>query len=185
MGKRITNDPSDTEFGAPWSAKLRASSLISMLVLAVIKISGLFSWSHGGWPVRLLLIALPLLIALGAARFMVRGYVLTNREIIVRRLGWDTRLPLDGLASVTGNNEAMTRSIRIFGYSGILSFTGEFWNRDLGRYRALATDPSRAVVLKYPTRRIVITPHDPQKFIVQARMLLKNREFLPPNPSHE
>ena len=57
------------------------------------------------------------------------------------------------------------------------SFSGEFWNRRLGRFRALATDPQRAVVLRYSRRTVVITPHDPQQFIMRARTVLKTSQF--------
>jgi hypothetical protein len=71
----------------------------------------------------------------------------------------------------------MRGSLRLLGNGGLFSFSGEFWNRRLGRYRALATDPSRAVVLRYPGRTIVITPHDPQQFIMRARTLLSTSQF--------
>jgi hypothetical protein len=71
----------------------------------------------------------------------------------------------------------MRGSIRVLANGGVFSFTGRFWNRKLGWYRAFATDPSRAVVLRYPKRTIVITPHDPQHFIMRARTLLKVAEF--------
>ncbi len=103
----------------------------------------------------------------------LRGYVLSDDQIVVKRLGWQTVLPLQGMQSVSGDATAMQGSLRIFGNGGLLSFTGEFWNRKLGRYRALATDPDRAVVLRYARRVIVITPHDPQQFIMRARSLLK------------
>ncbi|MET0987929.1 MAG: PH domain-containing protein [Steroidobacteraceae bacterium] len=121
-----------------------------------------------------MLLIVPVIVAATALPFMVRGYVLTDVEVIVRRFGFTTHLPLAGLKSVTGDNDAMRSSLRLFGNGGLFSFTGEFWNRRLGRYRALATDPDRAVVLKYPKRTIVITPHDPQHFIVRARTLMKH-----------
>src|SRR5690606_27811550 len=123
----------------------------------------------------LLVAVLPPLVLLLSALFMVKGYVLTDDQIVVKRLGWMTRLPLDGLKSVAGDQEAMDRSLKLFGSGGVLSYTGLFWNRKIGRYRAFATDPSRSVVLSYPNRKIVITPDDPQRFIVRARGALKNR----------
>jgi hypothetical protein len=69
----------------------------------------------------------------------------------------------------------MARSLRLFGNGGLLSYSGYFWNRKTGRYRAFATDPSRAVVLSYRKRKIIITPDDPQRFIVRLRTQLKNR----------
>lgn len=121
--------------------------------------------------------SLPLVILLSAIPFMVRGYVLTEEALVVKRSGWSTRLLLRDLQSVAGDAEAMRGSLRLWANGGLFSFTGEFWNRRLGRYRALATDPQRAVVLRYPRRTIVITPHDPQHFIMRARTLLKTAQY--------
>jgi hypothetical protein len=118
---------------------------------------------------------LPPIILLLAALCMVRGYVLTDKEIVVKRLGWANRFALTDLRSVHGDNEAMASSLRLFGNGGLLSYSGLFWSRKMGRYRALATDPSRAVVLTYAKRKILLTPDDPQRFIVRVRTLLKNQ----------
>ena len=161
-------------FKAPWSAGLRRRSLLGVAVLAIGAAASIIAWQRTGDPLALLLIALLLLVLLAASLCMVKGYALTNDEIIVKRLGWTTRLPLAGLKSVAGDNEAMDRSLRLFGNGGLLSYSGYFWNRKIGRYRAWATDPSRAVVLRYAKRKIVITPDDPQRFIVRVRTTLKN-----------
>lgn len=168
------------EFRAPWSRSLKLASAFSLGILAIVFVVGLRSVQmNAPWFASAVLLATPASIALLALPFVVRGYVLTDREIIVQRLGHATRLSLDGLQSVTGDAEAMTRAFRLFGNGGLLSFTGLFWSRRLGRFRAFATDPSRAVVLKYHKRTIVITPHDPQQFIMRARTVLK---FAQSNP---
>jgi hypothetical protein len=165
------------EFRAPWSRVLRLATVFSVAVLAVVFIAGFFARGRMPWFGSLILMATPLAVVAGALPFMVRGYVLTEDAIFVKRLGWSTRLPLTNLKSVSGDVEALRRSIRIFGNGGLFSFTGEFWSRRLGRFRALATDPDRAIVLRYPKRTIVITPHDPQHFIMRARTLVKHAEF--------
>jgi Bacterial PH domain len=165
------------EFRAPWSRLLRTASVFSVVVLAIVFLAGYFSRSHMPWFGSFILMASPLAVLASALPFMVRGYVLTEHSIFVKRLGWSTRLPLANLKSVSGDVEALQRSIRIFGNGGLFSFTGEFWSRRLGRFRALATDPDRAIVLRYPKRTIVITPHDPQHFIMRARTLMKHAEF--------
>jgi hypothetical protein len=162
-------------FNAPWSVGLRRVSLLSVGVFAVGIAAGIIAWQRTGEPLALLAIAMLLLILLACALCMIKGYALTDEEIVVKRLGWTTCLPLDGLQSVTGDNEAMIGSVRLFANGGVLSYTGYFWNRKIGRYRALATDPSRAIVLRYAKRKIVITPDDPQRFIVRARTAMKNR----------
>ena len=166
------------EFAAPWGRQLKRASVFCLAVLAVVFCTGLISLrGQAPWFASTLLLMIPVLVLAGALPFMVRGYVLLDDALIVERLGWRTRLPLAGLKSVGGDVEAMRGSVRLLGNRGLLSLTGEFWNRRLGRYRALATDPARAVVLRYANRTIVITPHDPQHFIMRARTLMKYAEF--------
>jgi len=163
------------EFRAPWSRGLRKISIASSVLLALATLTALLAWRYTGVDAALLAIVLPPVILIVSALCMVKGYVLTNEAIVVKRLGWETRLPLAGLQAVAGDNEAMDRSLRLFGNGGLLSYTGYFWNRKIGRYRAFATDPSRSIVLSYPKRKVVITPDDPQRFIVRARTLLKGK----------
>lgn len=163
------------EFRAPWSRGLRAISSVAVVVLLVANIAGWYAWSRTGASAALIAIITPPFILMIAALSIVRGYVLTSAEIVVKRLGWVNRLPLSDLRGVNGDNEAMSNSLKLFGNAGLLSYSGFFWNRKIGRYRAFATDPSRAVVLTYAKRRILVTPDDPQRFIVRVRTLLKNR----------
>lgn len=162
-------------FRAPWSRQLRVATASSVLLLLLLVLLGaMVAAGQQLSPLaRGAMIVLPLVVIVAAAACTVRGYVLTEDAIVVKRLGWTTRLPLAGLESITGDAQAMNGSVRLAGNGGLFSFSGEFWNRKLRRYRALATDPSRAVVLRYPRRTIVITPHDPQHFIVRARTALK------------
>lgn len=169
-------------FSAPWSSSLRITTTISLLVLlGVIVVSTLLG------PQLLLLRAvmtgLPVLVVLGALPFMVRGYLLTDREIEVQRLGWRTVLPLAGLVAVTGLPDGLRGSMRLFGNGGLFATSGWFWNRRIGRFRAYVTDPGRAVLLRYRDgRQVVLTPHDVQHFIVRARTLagLGNSAVPPP-----
>jgi hypothetical protein len=105
-----------------------------------------------------------LLLMAGTALLTVRGYRLDGRQLLVDRLLWSTRIPLEGLQATEIVPDAMRRSIRLWGNGGLFAFTGWFRNRRLGTYRAFATDPARAVVLYFSNRRIVVTPEDPQRF---------------------
>jgi hypothetical protein len=165
------------EFRAPWSAELRTATITYTVLLIAILVVGVFAGSQMPLAAAAAVIGIPVALLVGSIVFRVRGYVLTEEAIVVRRGGWDTRLPLAGLLSVSGDAEAMQRSVRVFGNGGLFSFAGVFWNRKLRRYRALATDPSRAVILRYPKQTIVITPHDPQQFIMRAGTLLKTAGF--------
>ena len=61
--------------------------------------------------------------------------------------------------------DAMRGSIRTFGNGGAFSFSGFYYNKRLGSYRAFVTDPRRAVVLRYATRRVVLSPAAPDDFV--------------------
>lgn len=119
-----------------------------------------------------LLAAAALLIACLSIPFAVLGYAITPTQIEVQRLGWSTVLPLSTLVSVESDPDAMRGSTRIFGNGGFCAITGVFSNTKLGRYRAFATDPARAVVLRYPRRTVIVTPHDPKHFIARLQGLI-------------
>jgi hypothetical protein len=165
------------EFSAPWSRTVRGATVLSLIILALPVLAMILAPTRPPLLAVILLLVLPPLIVAQTFAGRVRGYTLTEDAIIVRRGFRDTRLPLAGLRSVSGDAEATRGSVRVFGNGGLFSITGRFWNRKLGWYRAFATDPSRAVVLRYADRTIVITPHDPQHFIMRAGTFIKTAGF--------
>ncbi len=145
------------QFQAPWGKALRAVSAAATVILlgvAAIPVPGV-------WWMRLL----PLAILAGALPFVVRGYTIQDDVLLVRRLCWDTRIDLTGLRSARFDPAALRGSLRTCGNGGLFSFTGWYWSRQLGRYRAFGTDPKQAVVLTFDTRRIVVTPERPDAFV--------------------
>lgn len=164
-------------FGAPVCRSVRTVTAFALVILALPPLVALFTPARPPLPVLVILIALPLLILAGTFAGRVRGYTLTEKEIVVQRGFGETRLPLAGLRSVGGDAEAMSGSVRVFGNGGLFAITGRYWNRKLRWYRAYATDPSRAVVLRYADRTIVITPHDPQQFIMRAGTFIRTAGF--------
>jgi hypothetical protein len=168
---RVT--PVLAEFSAPWARSVRAATTGAVVVLLLI-LAG-FLTGRQQLPVwRVAMVGVPLVVLLGALPFMVRGYLLTEKEIEVRRLGWRTVLPLAGLVAVTGEPEGLRGSLRVFGNGGLFGISGWYWNRRIGRFRAYATDPDRAVLLRYKdVTKVMVTPDDVQHFIVRVRTLAK------------
>lgn len=163
------------EFSAPWSRAVRVATGASLALLLLILMTGLTTGPRQFMPWwRFGMVGVPLVLLLGALPFMVRGYALTENHIEVRRLGWSSVLPLAGLIAVTGEPEGLRGSVRLFGNGGLFGISGWFWNRRIGRFRAYATDPARAVLLRYRDgRQVLLTPHDVQHFIVRVRTLAK------------
>jgi len=160
------------EFGAPWGRPLRLMTSGAVAILLTMALIGLLAGPRQLWVWWAAMVGTPLIVVCGALLFMVRGYVLTDSQIEVRRLGWSTMLPLAGLVAVTGEPEGLRGSVRLFGNGGLFAISGWFWNRRIGRFHAYATDPQRAVLLRYRDgARVVLTPHDVQHFLVQVRRL--------------
>jgi len=159
-------------FSAPWSRSLRVLTTAAVALLLALVLIGLLAGPRQLWVWRLAMVGVPLVVLVGSLLFMVRGYVLTESQIEVERLGWSTVLPFAGLAAVSGEPQGLQGSLRLFGNGGLFGISGWFWNRRIGRFRAYATDPERAVLLRYRDgRKVLVTPHDVQHFIVRVRNL--------------
>jgi hypothetical protein len=160
------------QFSAPWSRSLRVVTIAAVALLLTLVLIGSLVGPRQSWLWRVAMLGVPLVVLVGSLLFMVRGYVLTESQIEVRRFGWSTVLPLAGLAAVSGEPQGLQGSLRLFGNGGLFGISGWFWNRRIGRFRAYATDPERAVLLRYRDgRKVLVTPHDVQHFIVRVRNL--------------
>jgi hypothetical protein len=170
-------------FRAPWGMPLLLMTGACLVICACLSLPGLatvlgnavFMRGLGVSMIPILAVwlmtAVPLLTMVASAAFMVRGYVLTEGFLIIKRLGWETCLNLSRLTSATIDPDAPHGSIRLFGNGGFFSFTGWFRNKKLGVYHAYATDMKRAVVLRFSDKTVVITPDDPPKFVAAVNSI--------------
>jgi hypothetical protein len=150
-------------FSAPWGVSLKVMSALGSIILLAIVAAG-FAFFAGQRQVWILTMQImPALILLGALPFMILGYQLTDGQLSIKRLGWSSRLSLQGLESATADPTATKGSLRTFGNGGLFCFAGRFWSKKLGHYRAFVTDPANAVVLKFADRTVVVTPDRPRK----------------------
>jgi hypothetical protein len=153
-------------YEAPWSTSLIVMSVVTTIVClgsasgAWLSLGAKHAYGALGWAALL-----PLVILFGAALFTIRGYGLSSDSILVYRLLWSTVLPRTGLESAEVDLEAMRGSLRTFGNGGAFSFTGFYYNKRLGSYRAYVTDPHRTVILRYANRRAVLSPATPEDFV--------------------
>ena len=153
-------------YQAPWGKPLVICSglLVALAVACVIAAAFMRSYIT---PVFLAPFAQWLLpvIVLGCLPFMIRGYGLTEDAILIRRLFWTTRLDRGGLKSAEVIPKAMNKSMRTCGNGGGFSFTGWYWSKPLGFYRAFVTDLNRTVVLRFEKRTVVVSPDEPEDFV--------------------
>lgn len=108
---------------------------------------------------------LPVVVVVACVLFVIRGYSVVPGTLEIHRLLWTTRIPLEGLKEIRSEPGAMRGSLRLCGNAGLFSFTGWFWNKPLGIYRAFVTDTHRTVVLRVAKRTLVLSPADPEAFV--------------------
>lgn len=150
---------------APWGKPLIiVSALVAVLCIGAAVGTPMMLRGDTAWYVRLLQ-WLPLVLLLGMLPFVVRSYTITPDAILIRRLFWNTRLERGLLVSAEIAPKVMNQSLRACGNGGGFSFTGWYWNRRLGLYRAFVTDLDRTVVLRFRLRNIVVSPEDPAAFV--------------------
>lgn len=160
-------------YGAPWGAALVTMSMVATLAAlvpaAIFLVLG--RWLPPGGPgagaarwLPCVGLLPPVLVAV-CALFTIRAYTLTENALLVHRLLWKTRLPLEGLRSAVHEPDVMRGSLRTFGNGGAFSFSGFYRNEALGPYRAFVTDGRRTVVLRFADRTVVVSPDDPAGFV--------------------
>jgi hypothetical protein len=153
-------------YEAPWSTSLIVMSVLTTVVCLGVPVGAWLNVAVKHPPGALgCVVLLPLVILFGTALFTIRGYSVSSDSILVHRLLWPTVLTRAGLESAQFEPDAMRGSIRTFGNGGAFSFTGFYYNKRLGSYRAYVTDPRRSVVLRYANRRVVLSPATPEDFV--------------------
>ena len=161
-------------YKAPWGRTLIViSSIVTILCVGASVMTLVFLRDLN--PALIASGLLPVGILLGCLPFVVRSYTITDDAILIRRLFWDTRLERAGLKSAEVVPNAMKGSIRTCGNGGGYSFTGWYWNKRLGFYRAYVTDLKRTVVLRFSVRKIVISPDEPKEFVKTIFASLETR----------
>ncbi len=152
-------------FRAPWGKTLFWVSLVftTLCVGGAALTLGLTRDFRN--PAFALLPWLPVLLPLGCLPFVVRGYGITADAILIRRLFWSTRFERSGLLGAEVAPHAMRGSIRTCGNGGAYSFTGWYWCRRIGVYRAFVNDLNRTVILRFRKRTILVSPENPEEFV--------------------
>jgi hypothetical protein len=151
-------------YRAPWGRALRWSSAFLVVLAVAYSVGMSFLPGVPSWIPWLL----PLIV-LGCLPFAVRGYAITGDAILIRRLLWTTRLERSGLTSAEARTRAMSGSLRTCGNGGGFSFTGWYWSKALGAYRAFVTDFDRTVVLRFGKRTVVVSPDEPEDFAAELQ----------------
>ena len=109
----------------------------------------------------------------GTALFTIRGYTVTQDALLIQRLFWKKRIPLQGLKSAQITPDAFRKCIRTCGNGGLFSFSGFYYSKSIGHFRAFATDLANPIVLRFEKRTLVISPSEPEAFVQNVRTYIR------------
>jgi hypothetical protein len=151
-------------FAAPWGTGVK---LVTLFIFAILGFSFYLIAQRVDrfGDIAFFILIGELALLLGGIAFTTSGYSLDGSTLKIRRLFWSTKVDLTDLQSAEHNPAALKGSLRLFGNGGFFGVSGLFRNKALGRYRAWITDPSRAVVLRFADRVVVVSPEPPQEFV--------------------
>ncbi len=109
-----------------------------------------------------------LIIFFGVFIFRPISYSITKTQIIVHRLVGNIHIDKTEInCTELIGKEKLRWSFRIFGVSGLFGYFGRFTNTKLGRMTWYATRRDHAVLINTHNDKIVITPDDPEKFVLE------------------
>lgn len=158
---------------APIGTRVRFATLLSVVAVAILAMVApvlmLQERHRPPWPVFLAVGIAPAVVAMIWFTARIRRYRVVGEELWIERPWRIVRFPLAGLQSVTPDREALRRMFKIAGNEGLGSISGRFRNKHLGFFRAYATDPEHAVVLRWPDRCLVISPQQHSLFVETVR----------------
>jgi len=111
------------------------------------------------------LVFVPFLIA--SVFLTIWGYSIKDGVLVIHRLGWKTRVSLADLESFRRDASLAIKDELKWGntpYASAMELTSRQSTPHLGKYEAYLNGHQNAFVLTFPSRRIVISPSDPDSF---------------------
>ena len=118
----------------------------------------------------LLVVGVALLVAIWIGwEIAPKRYDLTDDALIIVR-GWpfrDISIPTAEIREVR-RIKVSPITLRSFGVGGIFSWSGWFWNKQIGTFFAEITNGHRSVLID-AGRKYVISPEDPDSFVDEIR----------------
>jgi hypothetical protein len=99
-----------------------------------------------------------------------RGYTVAERSILVHRMLWNARLPLEGARQARPiSGDELRGSFRVFGSGGLFGYYGLFHTSKLGGCTWFVTARERLVVVITDAKSALFSPDDPDGFLAAVR----------------
>jgi Bacterial PH domain len=141
----------------------RATKIISALVCLFLLAVIVYTRS----PVFSLIAVLLILVSFA---YSPRGYVITDRSILVQRWAGRPRIALDDVREVRrATPDDFRRSIRLRGSGGLFGYYGLFSSAKLGRFKAYVTNKNNRVIVITGSKTALFSPDDVDGFLNATR----------------
>ncbi|MEN6537028.1 MAG: PH domain-containing protein [Bryobacteraceae bacterium] len=148
--------PSPTEFSASYDRTTKIMSVAVCVLLVVVSLA-----SHNAIASSFSV----LVVALGYA-YSPRGYAISVRTIIVRRLIGNVRIPLESIREARRvTKDDLCRSIRVWGSGGMFGYYGLFRTSKLGMCWWYLTNRQDVVVVITESKRALFSPDNVDGFL--------------------
>lgn len=151
-------------FGARLSPLPKVITLLTLTVFASI---ALVTLSRAPRHEGVLVLGVLAMMVLPGWLLSVRGYAVGQGQLIVKRPLWSTRIDLSGLSEASLMPELGKQfSISLFSTRGFFGMIGYAYKKGLGVYLMYATNLSKAVLLRFSSRKpVVVSPESPEDFL--------------------
>jgi len=161
-------------FTAPYDG---ATKIISAL-------SGLILLSAGTATHNLLVTALALALLFVVFAYSPRGYDIAEGSLVIRRMAGSVRLPLLELREARqATKDDFRGCVRVWGNGGLFGYTGTFRTATLGKSTWYLGDRSRAVVLRFGGKTVLVSPGDVEGFLEAMRPYVPRQAAAPGVPA--
>ena len=104
-------------------------------------------------------------------------YIVTDNEIIIKRIGPDVKIPFTDISAVNRMpySQVFKGAIRTCGNGGLFAIYGNFKSPSMDKFRAYMTRRDKLVVISTSDKPIVLTPDALQEFINAVNLALEKR----------
>ena len=128
-------------------------------------------------------VGLGTLIIILSYAYSPRGYAISERSIIVKRLIGNVHIPLDGIREVrTASTDDYRGCIRLWGSGGLFGYYGLFRTSTLGKSTWYMTNRRDVVVVITGAKRVLFSPDDVDRFITAIHASAPVPQVTPSGP---
>jgi hypothetical protein len=114
---------------------------------------------------------LAIVVILIAFAYSPRGYVLSGRSILVRRLAGQASIALEDVREVRRTTADDLRGcIRLRGSGGLFGYYGLFRSSKLGEFTEYVTNRNNSVVVITGSKTVLVSPDDVEGFLAAIRV---------------